>query len=124
MPEPVFAVIPLTLELWSTGEEDLSADCLNDLHSFNRELQKKIGIAGFKPYQNNTLQFPITDDADFKMKFAGASYSVGSVLVDVDFFRRHEYRLKIDRDIIEVQQLTAEKLLKIVSEIRQIVRKL
>ena len=120
---PVFAIIPLTLELWSTGEENLSADCLNDLHSFNKKLQEKIGIAGFKPYENNTLRFLITSDADFKTKLTSDSHLVDSILVDIEFFRRHEYRLKIDKDIVEIQQITAEMLLKIVSEIHQIVRK-
>lgn len=123
MSERVFAIIPLTLELWSASEV-LSADCLNDLHSFDKKLQDKNNIAGFKSYENNTLRFSITSDADFKMKFTSDSYLVDSILVDIEFFRRHEYHLKTDKDIIEIQQLTAEMLLKIVSEIHQIVRKL
>ncbi len=123
MSEPVFAIIPLTLEIWSTGEE-LSADCLNDLHSFGSDWQEKVGIVGFKPYENNTLRFRITTNPDFKIKPTDNSRTMSNVLMDVGFFEQRDYCLKIDTAIIEIQQLTATKLLKIVLELHQMVRKL
>ncbi len=121
MSKTLYAIVPLTLERWSEGE-DLSADCLNDLYKFCAEL-KKIDLLNFKPYESNMLRFRTTEDPDFTLVAGETPQTVGGILLDSEFLYQIGGR-ELDDNFIEIEHLTARKLLDIVLEIHRRVSEL
>lgn len=119
MTHSLYAVVPVTKGLWSK-ESKLSADCLNDLHSFDKQLLEN---HGFRPYQYNTLRLRTTSDVQLSVDCKGETASFNVVLVELDFFRQRDYCMCVEHDYVVLMHLTAEKLLEIALEVHRIASK-
>ena len=117
MSHSVFAIVPITLQLWTDG--DLSADCFNDLHSFERVLRNEIGFINFKPYVNNTLRFRASRQAQFKEGHELNNRGIILIHIDSRCFDELNCKTTIENETIIIEQLTAETLLKILCEVRK-----
>ncbi len=98
-------------------EGDLTADCLNDLHSFDKTLLK---AHNFRPYSNNNLPLLTTSNPNFSVASnSSKSTTFKVILVDVSFFRQRGFCIHEEGEFIVLKNLTAEKLLEIASELHR-----
>lgn len=118
MSESVYAVVLVSAEAWITCGE-LSADCLNEIHSADKTILGELGLADRKQYEHNTLQLSITRSHDQYTRATDNSTAIIPVLIDIQFFKQNKYNYSISESSIKIDQLTALKLLDIVREVRQ-----
>ena len=118
-----YAIVPVTLDLWR-NHEMLSADCINDLYSYSDQLKSEFDILDFNPYESNMLRFRITDDPAFKLVSEENAVCQASVLLDCEYLYQKCNCIRILKDSIEIERLTAQTLLDIVLAIYDIVREL
>lgn len=104
--------------MWNTGE-DLTADCLNDLHSSNNELCRLFGCDGILAYDDNSFRFRITEDPKFQLAFDGNSHFGGFILLNVGLFSQAGFCCASSTDFIEIRNVSAEKLLQLVAIIHK-----
>lgn len=118
MSESVYVVVPVLAEAWITCGE-LSADCLNEIHSADKTILGELGLVDRKQYEHNTLQLNITRNHDQYARETDNSTAIVHVLIDAQFFKQNEYNYNIFENSIRIKQLTALKLLDIVREVRR-----
>lgn len=115
MTRSLYAIVPVTVGMWSQ-EGELTADCLNDLHSFDKELLK---THGFRPYHNNNLPLRTTADPQYSVDRDSGNTTFEVILVDVGFFRQCGFCIHEQDEFIVLKNLTAERLLEIASEVHR-----
>lgn len=116
-----YAIIPLRLELWKTGDDPI-ADCLNDLHSSNNALSELFGDEGFQAYNDNRFRFKITENPEYQTHIVVHSEYTYRMLLDVSFFLQNNFKCNLSSDSVEITDVTAQKLMQLAVAIHQQVR--